>query len=375
MHGIPTVFLLGTLSVVNLLHQGIATKFASSCSPSLLPSAESMPPLKRKRGDKGPAHNPLRDKELLVAASRAQAAVLSSRPGEKATTAIEFCREVLREQLGLRDFAIGQWERMVISSARKEALGEKDSIFIVKPPTATAVHLPSLAECAHALNDGIASSGSSTGATSHAKTASDLRARLSAGLDPVALQTKGALLIPSVFGAKQVSAIAAKLAEENICGAEIRLRASTGNGIGGAYQPIQLSAVPELSELSKMLAEVICERLNTPECGSKALALRYAEGGVNWAHQDQSACPFQALLLLSRPAIDFTGGQFYVTDAVAARAGGRDAVCQIEWQGNGDVIVFAANGNGSERAWYHGMREVTRGADRCQRLAVGLLQT
>eukprot|EP00961_Rhodomonas_salina_P086199 1158740-Rhodomonas_salina.1 len=38
------------------------------------------------------------------------------------------------------------------------------------------------------------------------------------GLDPVALQTKGALLIPSVFGAKQVSAIAAKLAEENICG-------------------------------------------------------------------------------------------------------------------------------------------------------------
>eukprot|EP00961_Rhodomonas_salina_P086201 1158740-Rhodomonas_salina.3 len=88
-----------------------------------------MPPLKRKRGDKGPAHNPLRDKELLVAASRAQAAVLSSRlsgahivlraarPGEKATTAIEFCREVLREQLGLRDFAIGQWERMVSSDA------------------------------------------------------------------------------------------------------------------------------------------------------------------------------------------------------------------------------------------------------------------
>ena len=41
---------------------------------------------------------------------------------------------------------------------------------------------------------------------------------------------------------------------------------------------------------------------------------RYAAGGVNWAHQDQSEGPYQAYLLLSRPGVDFTGGGLYITE-------------------------------------------------------------
>ena len=103
--------------------------------------------------------------------------------------------------------------------------------------------------------------------------------------------------------------------------------------------------------------------------GSKALLLRYGIGGVNYAHHD--ACgDFQAVLMLSRPAVDYAGGTFYLADAnppFATRG--------FPFEAAGELLIFRGNrGNGAVE-YLHGMREVERGTEEevC-RFAVGLFQ-
>jgi len=100
------------------------------------------------------------------------------------------------------------------------------------------------------------------------------------------------------------------------------------------------------------------------------------KGGVNYAHRDQSEGGYQAYLLLSRPGLDFTGGDFYIVDP-AAPAKTR----QVQWRASGDLIVFAANSKekaeGAPRNWLHGFREVvagSAGAAGCHLCVVGLLE-
>ena len=84
------------------------------------------------------------------------------------------------------------------------------------------------------------------------------------------------------------------------------LRPSTGNGVNGAYEYFN----PEPSSpLWGFLREDLADIFDIDE-ESRFIILRYAEGGENYLHRDQE-CPLQAtLLLLSRPRIDFNGGNF-----------------------------------------------------------------
>ena len=95
-------------------------------------------------------YNPLRDRELLAAAVQTLASAVTNEG--RRLTAMEFCVEVLRA-LGLAEIAIGQAERIFISSARKAALADRDAHLVTKPPPATPVVVPGLDAVAAALRE------------------------------------------------------------------------------------------------------------------------------------------------------------------------------------------------------------------------------
>ena len=94
--------------------------------------------------------SPLRDRAVLTAA--AQAAAVGLAPGLR-LTAMGFCLRVIQSQLKLAEFGVGQWQRVIISAARKQALGARDGAMIVKPSTPTVAHIPTL-ECSAAARRG-----------------------------------------------------------------------------------------------------------------------------------------------------------------------------------------------------------------------------
>jgi hypothetical protein len=98
------------------------------------------------------------------------------------------------------------------------------------------------------------------------------------------------------------------------------------------------------------------------------LLLRYAQGGYNCLHQDlygTELFPLQAAILLSRPGVDFSGGEFVLVEQ-RPRAQSRAEIVPL---GQGDMVVFAVNHRPVRgvRKWHrtalrHGVSTVRTGA-------------
>lgn len=99
------------------------------------------------------------------------------------------------------------------------------------------------------------------------------------------------------------------------------------------------------------------------------LILQYVEDDYNCLHQDlygEHVFPLQATILLSRPGIDFEGGEFVITDA-----GSREKRADVVHLSQGDAVIFAVNqrpsqgGRGSAKtAMRHGVSRVRKGLRR-----------
>lgn len=105
------------------------------------------------------------------------------------------------------------------------------------------------------------------------------------------------------------------------------------------------------------------------------LLLKYGAGGFNTLHQDlygEVYFPFQAVILLSDPETDFSGGEFVLTQQ-NPRAQSRAIVLT---PGRGDMIIFTTNFRpvSGRRGYYrvgvkHGVSEVKKG----RRFTLGII--
>ena len=141
-----------------------------------------------------------------------------------------------------------------------------------------------------------------------------------------------------------------------------KLTETCGLGQNGVYYDKDFN----LDEL-KTIQNSLVETMDLPDNSNnrKTILLGYGLDGENWAHQDANPdYPYQALLMLSEPGEDFTGGQLYSLD------GNKDfKKTEAGITARGDVCVFRSNAK-----FLHGMDRVHKGIkDSTCRIACGLL--
>jgi hypothetical protein len=195
------------------------------------------------------------------------------------------------------------------------------------------------------------------------------------------LLSRGAVLLPAAVPAEACCALLAQVAAHVGRHTPTRLTETMALGRRGSFFHKNW-ALPELRAISDAVVRALGlrptdlaekeeeeeeeeEEACLPATNTKSVLLCYAEGAENWSHQDDNKeYPYQALLMLSEPGVDFQGGELHVLD------GGRAfARTTVPFAARGDVVVFRSNGH-----FFHGMDEVRRGsATECSRVAVGLL--
>jgi hypothetical protein len=151
---------------------------------------------------------------------------------------------------------------------------------------------------------------------------------------------------------------------------------------------VREAAYPALAGLAREWAERLGAELPparldelAARCGAAGqhrptpLVLRYGPGGYNCLHQDlygEVAFPLQVTVALSRPGVDFTGGeQLFVEQRPRAQSRGTVHVVP-----QGHAVVFATRDRPvrGARGWYrgvvrHGVSTVTTG----ERFALGVI--
>jgi uncharacterized protein len=142
------------------------------------------------------------------------------------------------------------------------------------------------------------------------------------------------------------------------------------SAIANRWQARMGSAVAYPSSLERFLQQCHGAGQTRPT----PLILKYTAGDYNCLHQDlygDHAFPLQVAILLSRPGIDFDGGEFVMTEVQGSRQ--RADVIPLR---QGDAVVFTVNerpveGRRGTRAvrMRHGVSKIRSG----NRLTVGLI--
>jgi len=184
---------------------------------------------------------------------------------------------------------------------------------------------------------------------------------------PVAdeLDAFGCATLPRLLGAAECRALAAMYDEGHLFRKRI-VMAQHGFGRGEyqyfayplprAVQQLRATLYAQLAPLANRWNERLRIDTRFPETHAQFLArchaagqtrptpllLRYAAGDYNCLHQDlygEHIFPLQVAILLSRPQVDFSGGEFVITEQ-RPRMQSRAEVVPL---GQGDAVVFAVH--------------------------------
>jgi|SRR5690349_4724569 hypothetical protein len=202
------------------------------------------------------------------------------------------------------------------------------------------------------------------------------------------LDTEGTAVLPRLIEPEQCAQLAADYSREDIYRSRIVMaRHGFGRGeykyfgypLPRLVQTLRENLYPRLAPIANRWNQAMHIGVQYPatlagflrrchRAGQKRptpLILQYATDDYNCLHQDlygEHVFPLQATVLLSRPGIDFEGGEFVVTDAGTKEK--RAAVVPLS---QGDAVVFAVNRRpamgrrGSKTAMRHGVSRVRKG--------------
>jgi len=205
-----------------------------------------------------------------------------------------------------------------------------------------------------------------------------------------ALDTDGHAVLPALMDAARCEALAARYPDDQAFRSRVVMaRHGFGRGeykyfaypLPAPVESLRNALYPHLAPIANRWNEQLGEDTRFPpthadflrrchaagQARPTPLLLAYGEGDYNCLHQDlygEHVFPLQVAILLSRPGIDFEGGEFVVTqgDARAQRA---DVVPLAQ----GDAVVFGVHrrpvpgrrGGARQVALRHGVSRVMRG--------------
>ncbi|MFN3743332.1 MAG: 2OG-Fe(II) oxygenase [Hyphomicrobiaceae bacterium] len=179
------------------------------------------------------------------------------------------------------------------------------------------------------------------------------------------LDARGFAILPQLFAPEQCSAVAAMYSEDHRFRSHIHM-ARHGFGRGEykyfAYPlpetvgRLRAALYPPLAEIANRWNAAMGIDARFPADHAAFLArchaagqtrptpllLQYVAGDYNCLHQDlygAQVFPLQAAILLSAPGVDFTGGEFVITEQ-RPRMQTRAAVAPL---GRGDAVIFAVH--------------------------------
>lgn len=184
--------------------------------------------------------------------------------------------------------------------------------------------------------------------------------RLAAGLDAYGCAVMGPLLTPA-----ECASLAASYERENLFRSRV-IMARHGFGRGeyqyfgyplpAAVAELRAAFYPRLAAIAGRWNEAMGIRTRYPDDLDSFLArchearqgkptpllLRYGPGDYNCLHQDlygEHVFPLQMTFLLSEPGVDFTGGEFVLTEQ-RPRMQSRPEVVALR---QGEAVIFAVN--------------------------------